>query len=67
MPVYLPSTTALRALDAIARLGSVAAAAAELNLTRGAVSHQIRTLEQCVGFALTAWHFLNRRRQPVRA
>jgi len=53
MPVHLPSTTALRALDAIARLGSVAAAAAELNLTRGAVSHQIRTLEQCVGFALT--------------
>jgi len=53
MPVHLPSTTALRALDAIARLGSVAAAATELNLTRGAVSHQIRTLEQCVGFVLT--------------
>ncbi|KXU35749.1 LysR family transcriptional regulator [Ventosimonas gracilis] len=53
MPAYLPSTTALRALDAITRLGSVAAAATELNLTRGAVSHQIRTLEQCVGFALT--------------
>jgi len=53
MPTYLPSITALRALDAIARLGSVAAAAAELNLTRGAVSHQISTLEQCLGFALT--------------
>jgi len=53
MPAYLPSTTALRALDAIARLGSVAAAAAELNLTRGAISHQISILQQCLGFALT--------------
>ena len=48
-----PSMTALRALDAVARLGSVSVAARELNLTRSAISHQISKLEECVGFALT--------------
>lgn len=48
-----PSMTALRALDAVARLSSVSAAARELNLTRSAISHQISKLEECVGFALT--------------
>jgi LysR family glycine cleavage system transcriptional activator len=45
--------TALRALDAVARLGSVSAAAQELNLTRSAISHQISSLEECLGFILT--------------
>jgi LysR family glycine cleavage system transcriptional activator len=45
--------TALRALDAVARTGSVSVAARELNLTRSAISHQISKLEECVGFALT--------------
>ncbi len=48
-----PSMTALRALDAVARLGSVSIAARELNLTRSAISHQISKLEECVGYALT--------------
>ncbi|MDH4557998.1 LysR family transcriptional regulator [Pseudomonas sp. BN417] len=48
-----PSMTALRALDAVARLGSVSAAAQELNLTRSAISHQISSLEESLGFTLT--------------
>ena len=48
----VPSTQALRALDAFARHGSVWRAAEELNLTRSAVSHQLRFLEQDIGFDL---------------
>ena len=51
--MHFPSMTALRALDAVARLGSVSGAAEELNLTRSAVSHRIITLEQRLGFSLT--------------
>ena len=47
-----PSTQALRALDAFARYGSVWKAADELRLTRSAVSHQLRLLEQELGFTL---------------
>jgi LysR family transcriptional regulator, glycine cleavage system transcriptional activator len=50
--VRFPSTQALRALEAFARHGSVWRAADEMNLTRSAVSHQIRFLEQDLGFAL---------------
>lgn len=42
----LPALTALRAFEAAARLGSVTAAAAELAVTQGAVSRQIRLLEE---------------------
>jgi LysR family glycine cleavage system transcriptional activator len=48
----VPSTQALRALDAFARNGSVWRAAEELCLTRSAVSHQLRFLEQELGFDL---------------
>ncbi|HSI39054.1 MAG TPA: LysR substrate-binding domain-containing protein [Xanthobacteraceae bacterium] len=48
----LPSTQALRALEAFARHGTVWQAAAEMNITRSAVSHQLRFLEQDLGFAL---------------
>jgi len=48
----IPSTQALRALDAFARLGSVQRAADELNLTRSAVSHQLSGLADDLGFAL---------------
>jgi len=41
----LPSLPALRAFEAAARLGSFAAAAAELTLTPSAISHQVRALE----------------------
>jgi LysR family glycine cleavage system transcriptional activator len=42
----------LRAFEAVARLGHVRAAAAELHLTPGAVSHQIKMLEQTLGVGL---------------
>ena len=41
----LPSLNALRAFEAAARLGSVTAAAAELHVTHGAVSRQVKQLE----------------------
>lgn len=41
----VPSTTALRAFETAADLGSFSAAAERLCLTQGAVSHQIRELE----------------------
>lgn len=42
----------LRVFNIVARHGSFASAAEELHLTKGAVSHQIRQLEQELGFAL---------------
>ncbi|MEP2732500.1 MAG: LysR substrate-binding domain-containing protein [Ascidiaceihabitans sp.] len=48
----LPSTQALRALESFLRHGAVWKAADELNLTRSAVSHQLRLLERDLGFAL---------------
>ncbi|MGB7240769.1 MAG: LysR substrate-binding domain-containing protein [Sulfitobacter sp.] len=48
----VPSTQALRALDSFLRHGAVWKAADELNLTRSAVSHQLRLLERDLGFAL---------------
>ncbi|GAC1675309.1 MAG: transcriptional regulator GcvA [Steroidobacteraceae bacterium] len=50
--VGLPTLTWLRAFEAAARTSSFAAAAAELNLTSGAISYQIRALEGHLGFAL---------------
>lgn len=50
---HYPSISALRAFEAISRLGSVSSAARELNLTRSAVSHQVNVLEQMLGFVLT--------------
>ncbi|WP_146002166.1 LysR substrate-binding domain-containing protein [Cupriavidus pauculus] len=48
----LPSTTALRCLDASARLLSFTRAAEELHLTQGAVSHHILQLERQLGVPL---------------
>lgn len=48
----LPSTVALRAFEAAARLRSFTEAAAALGLTQGAVSHQIRELETRLGVKL---------------
>ncbi|MHB9448558.1 LysR family transcriptional regulator [Mesorhizobium sp. RSR565B] len=45
----LPSTSALAAIEAVARLGSFTAAAQELDLTQGAVSRQIALLEEQFG------------------
>ena len=41
----LPPLNPLRAFEATARHGSVTAAAREMNVTHGAISHQIKTLE----------------------
>ena len=46
------SLSALRAFDAIVRLGSFKAAADELRLTPSAISHQIKTLEGSLGAKL---------------
>lgn len=48
----LPPLAALRAFEATARLGGFARAAAELNVTTSAVSHQIRGLEEGLGVRL---------------
>ncbi|MEG6507646.1 LysR substrate-binding domain-containing protein [Methyloligella sp. 2.7D] len=48
----IPSIQALRAVEAFARHGTVWQAADELNLTRSAVSHQLRLLERDLGFTI---------------
>ena len=48
----LPAMQALRAFEATARTGSLTRAAAHLSLTHGAVSHQIKALEEELGVAL---------------
>jgi len=52
MVTRLPSLNALRAFEAVARLGSVTAAAEELHVTSGAVSRQIKLLEDDLGTIL---------------
>lgn len=49
---FLPSTSMLQAFDAAARTGSFTAAAREMNITQGAVSKQIITLERQLGIKL---------------
>lgn len=48
----LPPLTALRSFEAVARLGSVTLAAAELFVTHSAVSQQLRLLEAQLGIPL---------------
>ncbi len=48
----MPSLSGLRAFDAAARLGSFKAAAGELQVTPTAISHQVRALEEQLGFSL---------------
>ncbi|WP_083006475.1 LysR family transcriptional regulator [Halomonas sp. GT] len=50
----MPPLSALRAFEATARLGSVTAAADELNVTHGAVSRQLKSLDEHFGVALFA-------------
>ncbi|MBP1475636.1 LysR family transcriptional regulator [Frateuria sp. MAH-13] len=45
----LPSLHALRAFEAAARLSSMSLAAQELHVTHGAVSRQVRSLEEALG------------------
>jgi len=48
----MPSLNALWTFDSVARHGNMTRAAAELNVTQAAVSHQIRRLEEELGYAL---------------
>ncbi|TWR86589.1 LysR family transcriptional regulator [Pseudomonas saxonica] len=48
----LPPLNALRAFEATARLGSVSLAADHLNVTHGAVSRQLKVLEEHLGVSL---------------
>lgn len=50
----LPSTSMLLAFEAAARTGSFTEAAAELSLTQGAISRQVRALEAQLGMELFA-------------
>ncbi|HZZ36388.1 MAG TPA: LysR substrate-binding domain-containing protein [Caulobacteraceae bacterium] len=52
MPRTLPPLSTLRAFEAAARLGSVSRAADELGRTHGAVSRQLRALQDHAGVAL---------------
>jgi LysR family transcriptional regulator, glycine cleavage system transcriptional activator len=52
MTALLPPLHTLRAFEAIARCGSFGKAAEEIFLTKSAVSHQIRVLEEFYGIAL---------------
>src|SRR6185295_8852643 len=52
MPPRLPPMQALRAFEAAARTQSLTKAAQSLNLTHGAISHQIKGLEADLGIRL---------------
>jgi len=56
MSQQLPPLNALRTFEAVARLKSFTKASDELSVTRAAVSHQIKNLEEFVGFALFERH-----------
>src|SRR5258706_2704894 len=61
MTAPLPSLNGLRAFEAAARHLSFTKAAAELNVTQTAISHQIRRLEEQLGLRL----FVRRNRALV--
>ncbi|MBC2659239.1 LysR family transcriptional regulator [Pseudomonas sp. MSSRFD41] len=48
----IPPITCLRSFEAVARLGSVTAAAKELHVTHSAISQQIKVLEEIIGVTL---------------
>ena len=52
MPRKIPPFAAIRAFEAVARLGRNVDAAQELNITASAISHQVRALEAFVGTPL---------------
>lgn len=52
MPNRLPPLNALRAFEAAARTCSFTRAAKELNVTQTAISHQVKVLEDWIGFRL---------------
>ena len=52
MTLRIPPLQALRALEAVARSGSLTRAATALNVTHGAISHQLKGLEDALGVPL---------------
>ena len=52
----LPPLNACGAFEAVARLGSFSRAAEELNVTAGAISHQVKILEGWIGRQLFRRH-----------
>ena len=67
----LPPLNALKAFEAAARSESFTRAAEELNVTQGAVSHQVKALEETLGLKLfnREWQRVNDeldRIKPVR-
>ncbi len=52
MAARIPQMQALRAFEAAARTGSLTRAAESLHLTHGAISHQIKSLEEDLGVRL---------------
>jgi LysR family glycine cleavage system transcriptional activator len=67
LPTRTPPLPALRAFEAVARLGSLSRAAAELSLTKSAVSHQLRALEADLGVVLLRRGGTTRRAEPTEA
>ena len=60
-----PSLNAMRAFEAVGRLGAVSAAAAELSITPGAVSRQVKNLEGYLGATLLGRNGRGVRLTPV--
>ncbi len=56
MDPRIPPTQALRALEAVARTGSLTRAAEAMHLTHGAISHQLKGLEEDLGVRLIERH-----------
>src|SRR5258708_39302665 len=64
----LPPLNAIKAFEAAARLGGFARAAVELSVTHGAVSRQVRTLEDWLGvqlFVRTSRNAVQPRPEPL--
>lgn len=52
MPLVLPPLHSFRVFESVARLGNIAAAAVELHVTTGAISQQLRSLQNGLGIEL---------------
>ncbi len=64
---HIPPLAALKAFEAVARLGSLSRAAEELNVTKSAISHQLRALESALGTTLMHRGGTTSRAQPTSA
>jgi len=64
---HIPPLPALKAFEAVARLGSLSRAAEELNVTKSAISHQLRALESALGTTLMHRGGTTSRAQPTSA